>query len=45
MKATLTDGIDAVCRGKHMRFVVELKQTESRLGAKAKKAREQEKLA
>ena len=32
------DGIDAVCRGKHMRFVVDVKQTEARLAAKAKKA-------
>jgi len=33
------DGIDAVCRGKHMRFVVDLKQTEARLAAKAQKAK------
>jgi predicted thioesterase len=33
------DGIDAVCRGKHMRFVVDLKQTEGRLAAKAQKAK------
>ena len=39
------DGIDPVCRGKHMRFVVDVKQTEARLGAKAKKAREQAKIA
>jgi fluoroacetyl-CoA thioesterase len=39
------DGIDAVCRGRHMRFVVDVKQTEARLAAKAKKAREQAKLA
>ena len=39
------DGIDAVCRGRHTRFVVDVKQTEARLGAKAKKAREQAKLA
>src|SRR3990172_6528039 len=26
------DGIDPVCRGKHMRYVVDLKQTEGRLG-------------
>jgi fluoroacetyl-CoA thioesterase len=39
------DGIDAVCRGKHMRFVVDVKQTEARLAAKAQKAREQKKLA
>ena len=39
------DGIDPVCRGKHMRFVVDVKQTEARLGAKAKKAQEQAKIA
>ena len=39
------DGIDAVCRGKHARFVVDVKQTEARLAAKAGKAREQTKLA
>ena len=39
------DGIDPVCRGKHMRFVVDVKQTEARLAAKAKTAREQAKLA
>jgi len=33
------DGIEAVCRGKHMRFVVDLKQTEARLAAKAQKAK------
>ncbi|OHC80367.1 MAG: LysR family transcriptional regulator [Rhodospirillales bacterium RIFCSPLOWO2_12_FULL_67_15] len=33
------DGIDPVCRGKHMRFVVDLKQTEARLAAKAQKAK------
>ena len=39
------DGIDAVCRGRHMRFVVDVKQTEARLAAKSKKAREQAKIA
>ena len=39
------DGIDVVCRGKHMRFVVDVKQTEGRLAAKAQKAREQSKIA
>ena len=33
------DGVDAVCRGKHMRYVVDLKQTEARLAAKAQKAK------
>ena len=32
------DGLDAVCRCKHARFVVDLKQTEQRLAAKARKA-------
>jgi fluoroacetyl-CoA thioesterase len=38
------DGIDPVCRGKHMRFVVDVKQTEGRLAAKAQKARKQSKI-
>ncbi len=33
------DGIDAVCRGKHSRFVVDVNQTKQRLAAKAAKAR------
>ncbi len=33
-----TDGIDAIVRGRHARFVVDVKQTEARLAAKAKKA-------
>jgi fluoroacetyl-CoA thioesterase len=32
------DSVDAICRGKHQRFVVDLKATEARLAAKAKKA-------
>jgi fluoroacetyl-CoA thioesterase len=32
------DGLDAVCRCRHTRFVVDLKQTEQRLAAKARKA-------
>jgi len=32
------DGVDAICRGKHSRFVVDVAQTEGRLAAKAKKA-------
>lgn len=35
---TATDGVDAICRGKHNRFVVDVAQTEARLAAKAKKA-------
>lgn len=33
------DGIDAIGRGRHMRFIVDVKQTESRLAAKAQKAK------
>lgn len=32
------DSVDAICRGRHQRFVVDLKTTEARLAAKAKKA-------
>jgi len=32
------DGLDAICRGRHQRFIVELKTTEARLAAKAAKA-------
>jgi len=32
------DSLDAICRGKHQRFVVDVKTTEARLAAKAKKA-------
>ena len=33
------DGVDTICRCKHGRFVVDLKQTEARLAAKAQKAK------
>ena len=33
------DGLDAICRCKHSRFVVDVKQTEQRLAAKAQKAK------
>jgi fluoroacetyl-CoA thioesterase len=33
------DGLDAICRCQHSRFIVDLKQTEQRLAAKAQKAR------
>jgi fluoroacetyl-CoA thioesterase len=33
-----SDGVDAICRGRHKRFVVDVKTTEERLAAKAKKA-------
>jgi fluoroacetyl-CoA thioesterase len=32
------DGIDSICKAKHSRFVVDVKQTEQRLAAKAEKA-------
>jgi predicted thioesterase len=32
------DSVDAICRGKHKRFVVDVKTTETRLAAKAQKA-------
>ena len=32
------DGIDLICRGRHHRFIVDLKTTEARLAAKAAKA-------
>lgn len=32
------DGVDAICRGKHHRFVVDVRKTEERLAAKAQKA-------
>ena len=32
------DSIDAICRGKHQRFIVDVKTTEARLAAKAQKA-------
>ena len=32
------DGVDLICRGKHRRFVVDVKTTEERLAAKARKA-------
>lgn len=32
------DGLDSICRGRHGRFVVDVKTTEARLAAKAHKA-------
>ncbi len=32
------DGVETICRGRHSRFVVDVKTTEVRLAAKAKKA-------
>jgi len=32
------DSVDPICRGKHQRFIVDIKTTEARLAAKAKKA-------
>ena len=36
---TAHDGVDQICRCKHGRFIVDLKQTEARLAAKAQKAK------
>jgi predicted thioesterase len=33
------DGIDTICRGKHQRFVVDVKKTEARIVAKVAKAK------
>lgn len=33
-----SDGVDTICRGKHSRFIVDVKTTEARLAAKARKA-------
>jgi predicted thioesterase len=33
------DGVDPICRCRHGRFVVEVKQTEARLAAKKQKAK------
>ncbi len=35
---TGSDGVDTICRGRHMRFVVDVGQTEQRLAVKARKA-------
>ena len=35
-----SDSVEPICRGRHMRFVVDVKTTEGRLAAKAKKAHE-----
>jgi predicted thioesterase len=32
------DSVEAICRGKHQRFVVDVRKTEARLAAKAAKA-------
>jgi predicted thioesterase len=34
------DKVDAICRGRHSRFVVDVKATEARLAAKAQKAKD-----
>jgi len=36
---TAHDGVDQICRCKHGRFIVDVKQTEARLAAKAQKAK------
>jgi predicted thioesterase len=35
---TASDGIDTICKGRHARFVVDVKSTEQRLAAKRQKA-------
>jgi len=34
------DGVEAICRGRHGRFIVDVKKTEQRLAAKAQKAQQ-----
>ena len=38
-EVSASDSVEAICRCKHSRFVVDLKQTEQRLAAKAQKAK------
>ncbi len=38
-EVSASDGLDSICRCRHGRFVVDLKQTEARLKAKAEKAK------
>jgi fluoroacetyl-CoA thioesterase len=38
LEVSARDAIDLVCRGRHHRYVVDLRNTEARLAAKAKKA-------
>jgi predicted thioesterase len=38
-EVSASDGIDSICRCRHGRFVVDVKQTEARLKAKAEKAK------
>ena len=38
-----SDGVDTICRGRHARFVVDIKVTEQRLAAKAQRAEAAEK--
>jgi fluoroacetyl-CoA thioesterase len=37
-EVTGRDGVDDICRGKHVRFIVDVAKTEQRLAAKAQKA-------
>jgi fluoroacetyl-CoA thioesterase len=37
-EVSATDGVDTICRCRHGRFVVDVKTTEARLAAKARKA-------
>jgi predicted thioesterase len=36
-EVSASDGIDAICRGRHMRFVVDVEQTKKRLMQKKSK--------
>ncbi|MBN8478938.1 MAG: LysR family transcriptional regulator [Burkholderiales bacterium] len=38
LEVSARDGIDLICKGRHNRFVVDVKATEARLAAKAQKA-------
>ncbi len=35
---TASDNLESICRGRHQRFIVDIKTTEARLAAKAQKA-------
>ena len=38
LEVSARDGVDLICKGRHNRFVVDVKATEARLAAKAQKA-------
>ncbi|HTL24964.1 MAG TPA: LysR family transcriptional regulator [Burkholderiales bacterium] len=39
LEVSASDSLDAICRCRHSRFIVDVKQTEQRLAAKAQKAK------